>query len=51
MKKLLPLLAISILTALVFSACQSKSQVDPNSGQALTYTDTVGLAEFQKWKT
>jgi len=51
MKKLLPFLAISILTAVVFTACQSKSQADPNNGQVLTYTDTVGLAQFQKWKS
>ena len=51
MKKLLPLLAICILTALVFTACQSKSQAGLNNGQGITYTDTVGLAEFQKWKT
>jgi hypothetical protein len=51
MKKLLPFLAISILTALVFTACQSKSQADPNNGQVLTYADTAGLAQFQKWKT
>ena len=46
MKRLLPFLAISILTAFVFTACQSKLQTDTSN-----YTDTVGLAEFQKWKT
>jgi hypothetical protein len=51
MKNLVPLLAISILTTLVFTACQSKSLVDPSNGQVLTYTDTLGLAQFQKWKT
>lgn len=49
MKKILPIFLVAILaTAIV--ACNNKSQ-DANSGKVLTYTDTLGLADFQKWKT
>jgi YMGG-like Gly-zipper len=50
MKNLLPLLSILIIAAIVMAACNGKPQVDANNG-VLTYTDTAGLAEFQKWKT
>lgn len=30
-------------------ACNSRPQTDAN-GKILTYTDTIGLADFQKWK-
>src|SRR5437762_522316 len=51
MKKFLPLLSIFLLAAFVFAACNRNPQADANNGNLLTYTDTVGLAEFQKWKT
>ena len=51
MKKLLPILSISFISALLISACNSKPALDPNSGKVLTYVDTAGLADFQKWKT
>jgi hypothetical protein len=50
MKKLLQLLPIFIIAAIVMAACNSKPQTDAN-GKVLTYTDTTGLADFQKWKT
>jgi hypothetical protein len=50
MKKLLPLLSILIIAAIVIVACKSKPQTDANNGKVLTYTDTIGLADFQKWK-
>lgn len=51
MKKLLPILSILFITAILISACNSKPSLDPNSGKVLTYVDTAGLADFQKWKT
>ena len=51
MKKLLPILSILIITAILISACNNKPAVDPNSGRVLTYVDTAGLADFQRWKT
>jgi YMGG-like Gly-zipper len=51
MKNLLPLLSILIIAAIVMAACNSKPQTDANIGKALTYSDTTGLADFQKWKT
>lgn len=51
MKKLLPILSILFITAILISACNTKPAVDPNSGKVLTYVDTAGLADFQKWKT
>jgi hypothetical protein len=50
MKNLLPLLSILLLAAIVMAACNGKPQADAN-GKVLAYTDTTGLAEFQKWKT
>jgi hypothetical protein len=51
MKKLLPILSILFMSALLISACNSKPPADPNAGKVLTYVDTAGLADFQKWKT
>ena len=51
MKKLLPILSILFISVLLIAACNSKPAVDPNSGKVLTYVDTAGLADFQKWKT
>jgi hypothetical protein len=51
MKKLLPILSILFISVLLIAACSSKPSVDPNSGKVLTYVDTAGLADFQKWKT
>ena len=50
MKKMLPILSLLFVVAILFSACNSKSSADANAGKVLTYTDTVGLADFQKWK-
>jgi len=48
MKKLLPLFSI-LFIVIVIAACNSKPQTDVNN--VLTPADTIGLAEFQKWKT
>ena len=50
MKKLLPLFSI-LFIVIMMAACNSKPQADANNGQAMTSADTIGLAEFQKWKT
>lgn len=50
MKKLLPIFIIATAAALFMVACNRKTQTDAN-GKVMTYTDTVGLADFQKWKT
>jgi len=50
MKKMLPILSLLFVVAILFSACNSKPSADANAGKLLTYTDTVGLADFQKWK-
>ena len=49
MKKLLPISIIAILAAVFMIACNRQPQANAN-GKVLTYTDTVGLADFQKWK-
>jgi hypothetical protein len=51
MKKILPISAIAILIAALVFACNRSPQSDTNSGKNLNYTDTIGLADFQKWKT
>ena len=51
MKNLLPLLSVLIIAAITMIACKGKPQTDANNGKVMTYTDTLGLAEFQKWKT
>jgi hypothetical protein len=50
MKKLLPILSILFVSAILISACNSNPSVESNAGKVLTYTDTAGLADFQKWK-
>ncbi len=50
MKKLLPIFIIAAVVVAI-AACNSKPQTDANNGKILTYTDTTGLADFQKWKT
>ena len=50
MKKLLPIFSILFVSAILISACNSKPPADPNGGKVLTYADTAGLADFQKWK-
>ena len=49
MKKLLPISIIAIIAAVAMIGCKSQPQTDVN-GKVLTYTDTLGLADFQKWK-
>ena len=49
MKKLLPISIIAIIAAAVMISCKRQPQADAN-GKVLMYTDTVGLADFQKWK-
>ena len=48
MKKILLLSAVAALVML--AACNSKSNTNPD-GKVLTYVDTIGLADFQAWKT
>jgi len=50
MKKLLPIFSILLISVILISACNSKTAVDANTGKVLTYIDTAGLADFQKWK-
>jgi len=50
MKKLLPIFSILFISVILISACNSKTAVDANTGKVLTYIDTAGLADFQKWK-
>jgi YmgG-like glycine-zipper protein len=50
MKKLLPISIIVVIAAVVMIACNRQPQAGAN-GRVLTYTDTLGLADFQKWKT
>jgi len=50
MKKLLPILSILFISAILMVACNSNPP-NPNAGKVLTYADTAGLADFQKWKT
>lgn len=50
MKKLLPILSILFISAILISACNSKPSADANAGKVLTYVDTAGLSDFQKWK-
>lgn len=49
MKKLLPLFLIGTVAAIFMVACNSKAPTDAN-GKVLNYTDTIGLADFQRWK-
>jgi hypothetical protein len=51
MKKLLPIFSVLFIIAILITACKSKPSADPNAGKVLTYIDTAGLADFQKWKT
>ena len=50
MKRLLPILSILFISAILISACNSKQPAETNNGKVLTYVDTAGLADFQKWK-
>ena len=50
MKKLIPIFSILIVAAVIIAASIDKSQTGANTGKPLTYTDTTGLADFQKWK-
>jgi len=50
MKKLLPISIIAVIASLVMVACNRQPQADAN-GKVLNYSDTVGLADFQRWKT
>jgi len=50
MKKLLPISLIAVVAAVAVIACNRQPQANAN-GKVLTYTDTLGLADFQKWKT
>jgi predicted acetyltransferase len=48
MKRIVPILSIITIMAVLVTACGRKSETQ--SAQALSYTDTVGLAQFQNWK-
>ena len=50
MKRMLLILSILFVSAILISACNSKPSADSNAGKMLTYADTAGLADFQKWK-
>ena len=50
MKKLLPLFCILVIV-IALAACNSKPQADVSNEKIMTPADTIGLAEFQKWKT
>jgi YMGG-like Gly-zipper len=50
MKKSILIFSIVSAMLLFLAACNTKTQVDPNAGKVMTYTDTLGLADFQKWK-
>ena len=50
MKRLLPILSILFISAILISACNSKQPAETNNGKVLTYVDTSGLADFEKWK-
>jgi hypothetical protein len=50
MKRLLHILSILLIGAVIFSACNSRLPADANNGKVMTYVDTIGLADFQKWK-
>jgi len=47
MKKILPISAIVIMATMLVVACNRSPQAASNS---LNYADTIGLADFQKWK-
>ena len=47
MKKILPISAIVIMVAMLVIACNRSPQA---SNSSLNYADTIGLADFQKWK-
>jgi hypothetical protein len=48
MKKILSILSIATVAVLLFTACNRKS--DTAGTSQLSYSDTVGLAQFQNWK-
>lgn len=48
MKKLIPIASIVVLIVIAMVACNHNSAKDTKT---LTFTDTVGLAQFQAWKT
>jgi len=48
MKRIVPILSVVTIMAVMITACGRKSETQ--SAQALSYADTVGLAQFQNWK-
>lgn len=51
MKRIFYTLSIVTLFAVLITACNSKPATALEDAKGLSYSDTVGLAEFQDWKT
>ena len=50
MKRIFYTLSIVALFAVLMTACNSKPATAIENTKGLSYSDTVGLAEFQEWK-
>jgi len=51
MKRFFYTLSITLIIAVIMTACSNSPKAVNESGQkGLTHADTVGLAEFQEWK-
>ena len=50
MKRIFYTLGIAVLVAVLITACNSKPGTATENTKGLSYSDTVGLAEFQGWK-
>ena len=50
MKRIFYTLSITFTIAVVLAACGNKPGATLDSTKGLSYSDTVGLAEFQDWK-
>jgi hypothetical protein len=50
MKKLLPILGILALFTVTIVACNNKPVATAADSKVLSYSDTLGLAQFQSWK-
>ncbi len=51
MKRIFYTLSIATLATLLITACNSKPAAVVESTKGLSYDDTIGLAEFQGWKS
>lgn len=50
MKTKLYSLSLLLILAVLLTACGNKEAVPASATKDLTYSDTIGLAEFQEWK-